>query len=375
MNSEKYSEKGPDVKRILEGFTLQGEVCQCRRYGNGHINDTYLLVLMEHGDEHRYILQRINDDIFKDPVSLMKNVEHVTSFLKKQIKARGGDPGRETLTMVPAKDGKKYYVDENGDYWRIYLFIEDSVCYDQVKKPEDFYKSGLAFGQFQRELALFPAGELMETIPDFHNTPARLAAFKRAAEADKCHRAGQVEKEIAFVRAREGELGCAMEMLERKELPLRVTHNDTKLNNIMFDEKTGEVLCIIDLDTIMPGLSIFDFGDSIRFGASTGAEDEKDLSKVSLSLELFELYTKGFLEGCGGKLTDKEVRMLPMGARLMTMENGIRFLTDYLEGDVYFHISYPEHNLDRCRTQFKLAADMEKKWERMEEIVRKYGGF
>lgn len=360
------------ISEAIEQFDFQGEHVSHERYGSGHINDTFLIVNQDAGVEKRYILQRMNHEIFKDPVSLMKNVEGVTSFLKEKIIANGGDPNRETLNLVKTKDGGTYYIDSNGNYWRSYLFIGGATCYNLVEKPEDFYQSGKAFGHFQRLLADYPAKELSETIPNFHNTPVRFETFKQAVKEDVCGRAASVQKEIAFVMDRAGDMGAAQTMLEDGRLPLRVTHNDTKLNNIMIDDVTGEALCIIDLDTIMPGLSIFDFGDSIRFGANTAEEDETDLSKVSLSIPLFDIYTKGFLEGCNGSLTDAEVAMLPMGAKLMTLECGIRFLTDYLQGDTYFKIHREHHNLDRTRTQFGLVADMEKKWGEMEAIVKKY---
>ena len=355
-----------------EGFQTKGTLKSCTRYGSGHINETYKMIREEGGQEYWYILQKINDGIFKDPVALMKNIEGVTEFLRKEIIKNGGDPDRETLTLVPAKDGKKYYQDGQGKYWRTYLFIRGATCYDLVQKPEDFYQSGKAFGHFQRLLSKYPAGELTETIPDFHNTPVRFETFKKAVAEDICHRADQVQDEIKFVMDRQKEMGIAMEMLKDGRLPLRVTHNDTKLNNIMIDDQTGEAICIIDLDTIMPGLSIFDYGDSIRFGANTAEEDEPDVSKVSISLPLFDIYTKGYLEGCGGSLTEAELDMLPMGAKLMTLECGMRFLTDYLQGDVYFHTARENHNLDRTHTQFAMVADMEKKWEDMKAIVAKY---
>lgn len=361
------------ISEAIGAFALEGTPKTCERYGSGHINDTFLLICEDGGEKHPYILQRMNHEVFRDPAGLMKNIEGVTGFLRREIIRQGGDPQRETLNLVPLKAGEGYmYCDSLGNYWRTYLFIRDAVCYDQVKNAEDFYQSGRAFGHFQRQLAAYPARELTETIPNFHHTPKRMEAFREALEQDICGRAKDVAAEAAFVMEREQELGAAMEMLADGRLPLRVTHNDTKLNNIMFDEKTGAALCIIDLDTIMPGLSIFDFGDSIRFGANTGAEDEKDLSKISLSLELFESYTRGFLDGCQGSLTKEEMSMLPMGAKLMTMECGIRFLTDYLQGDTYFRTAYPEHNLVRCRTQFALVADMEKKWNEMKKIVESY---
>ena len=254
----------------------------------------------------------------------------------------------------------------------MYDFVEDTICLQQPETDEDFYQSAVGFGTFQQLLAEFPAEKLHETIPNFHNTPDRYRAFLETLERDPMRRAAQVKPEIEFALARQAEMAALQTALKSGELPLRVTHNDTKLNNIMIDDKTGKGICVIDLDTVMPGLAMNDFGDSIRFGASTAAEDETDLSKVSCSMDLFEIYVKGFLEGCDGKLTKKEVELLPMGAKVMTFECGMRFLTDYLDGDHYFKIHREKHNLDRCRTQFKLVADMEKKWDIMQEIVAKY---
>ena len=268
------------------------------------------------------------------------------------------------------KDGSSYYTDEDGSKWRVYEFIEGAQTFDAVESKEDFYQSAVAFGKFQAQLANFPAETLHETIPNFHNTAKRYQDFEKAVEADVKGRAAEVQEEIAFVRARSKEVSELHDMLAKGELPLRVTHNDTKLNNIMIDSDTHQAICVIDLDTVMPGLSAHDFGDAIRFGANTAAEDEPDVSKVSLSLELFEIYVKGFLEGCGGRLTPNEIKVLPMGAKMMTLECGMRFLADYLEGDVYFKISREKHNLDRCRTQFALVADMEKKWQQMCELCR-----
>ena len=246
----------------------------------------------------------------------------MTSYLRKRIIENGGDPERETLNIIPAKDGKPYFVDSKGEYWRSYKFITDAKCCDQVEKPEDFYESVLAFGNFQRLLADYPADTLHETIRGFHDTHARLEVFRRAVEKDVCGRADSVQKEIEFVLAREDVANVFGKLQENGEVPLRVTHNDTKLNNIMIDKATGKGICVIDLDTVMPGLAMNDFGDSIRFGASTAAEDEQDLTKVSCSMDLFEIYVKGFLEGCGGSLTPREVELLPMGAKVMTY-NGI----------------------------------------------------
>ncbi|MDC7290291.1 aminoglycoside phosphotransferase family protein [Blautia schinkii] len=360
------------LKEVIGAFSLDGELKECIPFGSGHINDTFRLTFSENGSDKRYILQRMNKSIFTKPVELMENISGVTSWLKKKIEEAGGDVERETLNLVSTRDGNPYYVDSQGDYWRVYIFIEGATCFDLVENDNDFYQSAVAFGHFQRLLADYPAETLHETIVDFHNTVDRFRKFKAAVDADPCKRAEGVQKEIQFVLDREALAHTLCDMQEQGELPLRVTHNDTKLNNIMIDDKTGAAICVIDLDTVMPGLSVNDFGDSIRFGASTGAEDEQDLSKVSCNLHLYEVYVKGFIEGCAGALTDLELEMLPMGAILMTFECGMRFLTDYLEGDHYFKIHREGHNLDRCRTQFKLVSDMEEKLPQMKDIVEKY---
>lgn len=364
-----------EARDVLPVFDLEGTAAEICPYGSGHINDTFLVTAQpagEGGAGRRYILQRMNDDIFRDPAALMENVMNVTSFLRRKIEAQGGDPERETLNVVPLKDGGSFFRNPKGDYWRMYRFIENATSFDKVEKPDDFYQSALAFGHFQRLLADYPAETLHETIPDFHNTPVRLAAFKKAVREDVCGRAAGVQKEIRFILDREADTHVLADLQKKGELPLRVTHNDTKLNNIMIDNDTGRGLCVIDLDTVMPGLALNDYGDSIRFGASTAAEDETDLSKVSCDLELFELYTKGFIEGCKGSLTKTELSMLPMGAKLMTLECGMRFLADYLQGDTYFKTHREGQNLDRCRTQLKLVQDMEEKWEQMAAIVARY---
>lgn len=362
------------IREAIANFNFTGRLKDRRPFGSGHINDTYLLTF-EIGDmgDMSAILQRMNREIFTQPVELMENIVGVTSYLREKIIENEGDPERETLNIIPAKDGKAYYVDSKGEYWRSYKFITDAKCYDQVEKPEDFYESAVAFGNFQRLLADYPADTLHETIKGFHDTRARFEVFKQAVAQDVCGRAASVDREIEFVLAHEEIARVLGEFQEKGLVPLRVTHNDTKLNNIMIDNTTRKGICVIDLDTVMPGLAVNDFGDSIRFGASTGAEDEKDLSKVSCSMELFEIYVKGFLQGCAGSLTPTEVELLPMGAKVMTYECGMRFLTDYLQGDHYFKIHREEHNLDRARTQFKLVEDMEAKWDIMKEIVYRYG--
>ncbi len=362
------------IAEVIANFQFNGRLTRGCAYGSGHINDTYLLNFEISGmGSIKVILQKMNNSVFENPVELMENVVGVTSHLRQKIIEKGGDPERETLNVIPTLDGKPYYRDSCGEYWRSYKFITDTTSYDLVEKPEHFYQSAVAFGNFQRMLADYPAETLHETIVGFHDTKARFAVFKKSVEEDILGRAASAAKEIQFVLDREDVANCFSDLQAKGELPLRVTHNDTKLNNIMIDNKTGKAICVVDLDTVMPGLAMNDFGDSIRFGASTAAEDERDLSKVSCNMELYDLYSKGFIEGCAGRLTEKEIELLPMGAKVMTFECGMRFLTDYLQGDKYFKIHREGHNLDRCRTQFKLVEDMEQKWDTMQEIVRKYG--
>ncbi len=362
-----------DLIHIAERFAIEGEIGSIEAHGNGHINDTFLVTCrLAEGKTRRYILQRMNQEVFKNPKELMENVTGVTTFLQNKIRENGGDPEREALNVILLKDGGSYWQETDNTFWRVYRFVEGADSLDVVERPEEFYESAVAFGQFQKLLADYPAESLHETIPNFHNTIDRVEKFKKAVEADVMKRAADVREEIQFVLDREADCHVLCDMLAAGEIPLRVTHNDTKLNNIMLDHETGKGICVIDLDTVMPGSALYDYGDSIRFGANTGAEDEKDLSKISCDLELFSLYTKGFIEGCGGSLTEKEIRMLPMGAKLMTLECGMRFLTDYLEGDHYFKIHRPEHNLDRTRTQFRMVKDMEDKWEKMQDIVESF---
>ena len=361
------------LSEVLAAFDLDAPVVGAVRFGQGHINDTFVVHTQpEDRCCQRFILQRMSAAAFKHPDELMENVTGVTEYLGREIEKNGGDREREALRVIYSRDGQSYYTDSDGGAWRVYPFVEDTVCYQAAETPELFAASGRAFGRFQRLLQDYPAQTLHETIPHFHDTEDRLAKLKAAAAADKLGRAAECRPEIDFMLAREADCSVALQALRDGLLPLRVTHNDTKLNNVLMDKATGEGICIIDLDTVMPGLAINDFGDSIRFGANHSAEDETDLSKVNLDLELFEIYTQAFLEGAGGTLTEKEIEYLPWGAKLMTLECGIRFLTDYLEGDVYFHISREKHNLDRCRTQCKLVSDMEAHWDELAEIVRKY---
>ena len=361
------------LQDALNAFDFGGQVVGAVRYGSGHINDTFCVHTQPGEDPcRRFILQRISSAAFHHPEQVMANIVGVTSYLRQVIAEAGGDPTRETMCVYATKDGKNFYTDPEGGAWRVYPFIEDTKCLQSAETPELFAASALAFGRFQQMLKDYPADTLYETIPRFHDTEDRLAKLKAAVAADAMGRVKDVQAELDFVTAREADCSVALQALRDGKLPLRVTHNDTKLNNVLMDRKSGEGVCVIDLDTVMPGLSINDFGDSIRFGANHCAEDEKDLSKVNFDLSLFEVYTQGFLEGANGALTQAELDYLPWGAKLMTLECGIRFLTDYLEGDHYFRTHREGQNLDRCRTQFKLVADMEDQWEAMKAVVDKY---
>ncbi len=353
-----------DIRQIAARFRLEQPVVSFTAIETGNINGTYKLNCP---DGSAYILQNINTAVFKNTQVLMSNVDRVCEFLADKL-ASGGST-MESLRCLPCKDGAKYHADAEGRVWRIYNYIDRSVCYNIISSPELFYKTGRAFGEFQRLLADFPIGSLGETIPDFHNTAKRYETFLKSAEKDVCGRLETCLPEVEFVKAHAEDTHVLTDLLAAGELPLRVTHNDTKLNNILFDEATLEPKCVIDLDTVMPGLSLYDFGDAIRSGASTAEEDETDLSKVSMDLELYRAYTKGYLETAGESLTAKEIEYLPFSAKLLSLECGIRFLTDYLDGDVYFRIRRPDDNLIRCRTQFRLVRDMENKMPQMREIT------
>ncbi|MBS7297945.1 MAG: aminoglycoside phosphotransferase family protein [Eubacteriales bacterium] len=349
---------------IIHKFAIDADISP---YGNGHINDTYIAE-----SNPRYIMQKINSNVFKNPYEVMENIVNVTEHLKQKIAENGGDTSRETLRVIKTIDGDTLYLAEDGNYFRMYNYIENATSYDAVENPQQFTEAARAFGKFQNMLADFPADKLHETIPNFHDTRKRFENLKKAIAEDKMGRLESVKAEVEFALAHEAEVGTIVDAIADGSVPLRVTHNDTKLNNVMLDNVTGEGVCVIDLDTVMPGSLLYDYGDALRFGASTGAEDETDLSKINFSLELFEAFTKGFLGEVGSKLTPRERELLPFGAKIMTFECGIRFLTDYLEGDTYFKIHREHHNLDRCRTQFKLVADMEAKAEEMQKIVAKY---
>lgn len=359
-----------NLLEIIDAFPKFGKYIGYKPVTDGHINDTYI-VEYERGnnDVVSYLLQRINTNVFKNPVGLMENVCGVTSFLREKIKNNGGDPERETLTVYSAKDGKNYYMASDGGCWRMYNYVEDTFTVNELTNAEDFRNAALSFGNFQNLLADYPIDTLYDTIPNFHNTPSRFEDFKTAVETNASGRKDNALPEIEFAFAREKDCSVITDLLGTEKVPVRVTHNDTKLNNVLFDKETKKGICVVDLDTVMPGSALYDFGDSIRFGANTAAEDEKDLSKVSLSLEYFRAYVDGYLETAGESLTETEIDLLPFAAKLLTFECGMRFLGDYINGDVYFKIEYPEHNLVRARTQFKLVEDMERKYDEMVQIV------
>lgn len=334
-----------------------------RILSGGHINDTYLI-------DEKYVLQRINHFVFPRPGDIMDNMLGVTRFLREKVIEAGGDPDREILQVIPAADGRDMFIDKYGNYWRCTLNIGGTASYETPDSPDMLYEAGRAFGGFQAQLSDYPADTLHEIIPDFHNTPVRLQQLKAAMESDPKGRLSEVGPEVDFALSRTERAGLLMGLLNEGKLPLRVTHNDTKMSNILFDETTKKAVCVIDLDTVMPGLTAFDFGDSIRAGASTAAEDETDLEKVRFDMELYRAYTQGFLHSAGAALTETELATLPDGAWAMTFEVGVRFLTDYINGDVYFRVKHPRQNLDRARNQFHLALQMEQRREEMGRVVR-----
>ena len=360
------------IREIANKFCIRGEYQDFKQNTAGLINKTFIVRSKEGDKVYHYVLQTVNTAVVTHPKELIRNISSVTDFLREKIKQSGGDASRETLCLIPTHDGELYYIDPDGKFWRMYNYIEGARTYDLVENDEMFYRCGKGFGHFQRLLADYPADTLYPTIPRFHDTPNRLCDFKRAIEENRAGRAAQVAREIAGYLAHADFCDCVTKYIENGEVPVRVTHNDTKLNNIMIDCHSGEAICVIDLDTVMPGSALYDFGDAIRYGANNAVEDEKDLSKVYLRKDLFRAFTKGFLEEASSSLTERELALIPESAVLMTLECGMRFLGDYLNGDVYFGIRYPEHNLDRVRTQLKLVNDMLANLDEMHAIVDSY---
>ena len=359
-----------EIIEVCRHFGIEGEFHSAKTFTDGHINFTYLANFVHKGRFRKYLVQGINTHVFRNPAQLMQNIVSVTDYLKEQIIKQGGDPKRETLTFLKADNGK-YYLYHLGKCWRIYNFIDNSYTINSIENKDVFERSGKSFGLFLNRLSGYPMENLYEIIKDFHNTPKRVEALEEAVKQDRAGRANLVDDEITFALSRKDDANVALELYAKGLIPLRVTHNDTKLNNILFDEKTGESICVIDLDTIMPGFSLYDFGDAIRYGANTTREDDDELDNVRLSLELFESYTRGFLSACAESLTRAEVEHLAFSAKLMTYECGIRFLTDYLDGDVYFKTAYHEHNLVRARNQFRLVSEIEKNLDAMNDIVER----
>ncbi|MCH5315997.1 MAG: aminoglycoside phosphotransferase family protein [Eubacterium sp.] len=360
-----------NINHILDSFCLKGELVECVPFGSGHINNTYIATFINNDVSCKYVIQHVNTSVFKEIDVLMNNVFAVTSFLREKIKAENGDPDRETLNYIKTKDGSFYCKTDDGECYRAYRFVDNSKCYDSVESADLFEKSGIAFGKFQRYLSNFPAHTLKEIIPNFHNTIWRYEnEFLPAIENNLSGRADSCAEEIEFVKARREDCKRLVDLLSDGKLPLRVTHNDTKLNNVLFDNDTDEAICVIDLDTVMPGLALYDFGDSIRYGANTCSEDCDEFEKVRINLDYFKAYARGFLSQAGDSLNQCEIDNLAFSAKLMTLECGMRFLTDYINCDTYFKTSYPTHNLVRAKNQFALVADMEKHMTEMEEIIK-----
>lgn len=357
------------LKNIIEAFPFNGELTSIESTDTGLINSTYMLTFSDGNQDFQYVLQKINTNVFKKPDELMSNIMNVTGFLRNKINLSGGNAARETLTFLYTKDNSPYYLDENGGCWRSYIYISKCYTCDKIDSEVKAFRSGKAFGKFQRMLSDYPAANLFETIPHFHDTPSRYSDLKNAVDENPSGRLQKIQAELSFALDREKDASKLVDLAAEGKIPMRVTHNDTKINNVLFDSITNEAICVIDLDTIMPGLSLYDFGDSIRSGAVTSDENEQDLNKYGLDINLFKSYTEGFLSEAGHALNEEEIANLAFSAKLMTLECGVRFLTDYLNGDTYFKTEYPEHNLVRCRTQFKLVEDIEKHMDEMNECV------
>lgn len=361
-----------EAQDIIQFFRIPGEILNFQPMNSGHINTTSKVSVVDNGKIKFYTVQAINTNVFKNPEGVMSNIVKVTTHIKKKIESAGGNTTRGVLTVIMTKDDKPFYIDEEGTYWRIYRYIDKCHTQNKVEDPKTLYNAGLGFGNFQNQLADFPKEDLFETIVDFHNTPVRYKQLLDAIKNDPEDRVKECQEEIKFFEDRVDELGRLTSLEAEGKLPLRVTHNDTKFNNILIDDATNEAISVIDLDTVMPGLVTSDFGDAIRFATNTAAEDETDLSKIGISLELFDAFAKGFLKALDGKLNDTEMDNLAWGAKIMTMECGMRFLADYINGDVYFKIHREKHNLDRARNQIALAKSMEENFDKMQEIIKKY---
>ncbi len=363
-------------KRIMESvvscFVLPGHYVGYQPIRSGLINQTYLVTLEDDTSTYKYVFQKINTNVFKEPYHVMDNIIHITEHIKKHMLEADGTYSRRVLSFAMAKNGLPYHESEEHGFWRAYEYIDNSTAYDIAPDGDHFFEAGRAFGQFQLYLTDYDATTLYETIPNFHNTVSRVEAFREAIRNDAAGRLKDVAAEVDFLLARADEAHLIVDALQDGSIPYRVTHNDTKINNVLFDNNSDKAICVIDLDTVMPGSSLYDFGDAIRSGACAAAEDEPDLSKVEMDIEKYRLFTKGFMKGTHGLLTEKEIEMMPIGAKMMAYELAVRFLTDYLNGDVYFHTDYTDQNLLRTRTQIKLVSDMEKKMDAMQGFAKEY---
>ena len=361
-----------EIKNILPRFHFRGEYVTSSELTSGNINNTYVLEYKEGSKTLMYTLQRINTYVFRDPLGVMQNIASVTDHLKASLLRNNGSADRQVLELVRTVDGNVMYQDMKNGVWRAYTFIPDALALDVVEQPEQMEEVGRAFGRFQRNLADFQAGQLSETIPNFHNTTKRFYAFVRAVDENKAGRAREVGDEIEFLFERRRMMGEIVRLLENKVLPLRVTHNDTKSNNVLLDKQTGKALCVIDLDTVMPGSSLYDYGDGVRFGASTAREDEEDTSLIRLDMDKTRAFTRGFIQETAGILSDEELQRLPLGIKVLTCELAMRFLTDYLDGDLYFKVNSPQHNLIRTRAQMALLKDVEIRENELQDMVQQY---
>lgn len=364
----------PNLIQVCQNFTVAGPCAGGEPHGNGHINDTFAVICNDNERPVRYILQRINHRVFQDIPALMDNIRRVTSHTVGRMATKVGYPydPRQTLELIPTRGGEAYHVDDEGCYWRCYVFIEEAHTCDLIQSPAQAGAAARAFGEFLALLGDLDGPRLHETIPDFHHTPKRLQRLREALAADPCDRVAAVAPEITFALERE-ELAHTLDLLHQSgDLPERVTHNDTKLNNVMLDEHTGEGLAVIDLDTVMPGFAVNDFGDLGRTAANAALEDETDLTRVTVRLDAYDALIEGFLSGARPLLNPREIDLLPLGVRLMTYENGVRFLTDHILGDVYYKIHRPSHNLDRCRNQFKLVTELEAAANQIDAMIRRH---
>lgn len=359
------------ISAIAARFTVPGEFLRAEPFAGGHINDSHVLTYRQGSQSVRFLLQRLNPAIFKHPARVMENIRRVTDHIAKKLTARkASDVARRVLTLVPTPAGDSFCQDDAGACWRLYHFIEGTRVYESVQTPEQAYRAGRAFGEFQSLLADFPGPRLHEALPGFHNTPLRYAAFELALAADARNRAAAAKAEIEFVAARRPLAPVLLDLWRNGKMPERVVHNDAKISNVLLDEKTGEGLCVVDLDIVMPGLALFDFGDMMRSMTTTAAEDEPDPAKVELQMPLFEGLARGYLEAAGAFLNAVEREHLIFAGRLITLEQGVRFLTDFLNGDTYYKTQRPGQNLDRCRTQFKLVESMTRQEAALQAFVR-----